>query len=889
MADTRHNKTLGTRFRFLVRAIGLTGVLAAVVGMALFASAFPLFQQWTVENLRTSANGDHGPFAKTAAWTFVIGLAAVALALVVEVIGGVLLVTGRRTVANTSATVATCAAISLLVFVNAYSFTHHERHDFTRTQQFTLPTELAGKLRSLRPESPTTIIVLQKHRIFGSLSDDRDSFTKGAEEKVTEKVKDLVDLFREFGPRFNVEVLDTEAFGYRKRVTDLTADAPELKAAIEAAPENSILFHANKRVQRLAFNEFLQLDKTSSDASHGGRGNLVLLPQGIDNFARRVLEVQERRPKVAVCVVHEWLTTAATTGRQSQFSLAGLKASLTDHGFDVIDIILKKNWESSPEPDPAAYTIQESKLERLEAEYDAARSQLRSAQNDVKIIASIRKEFDETAALPFRDRANLAVNLSRVAQIRGWSEIVKSYFQWSGGESKAISEANESELRVLLGPGLARQAIRAEQEAKDAEKVRLEAEEQVQTALKDERSIQDRRENDLKVKFAGLLKDVDLLVIPRYTVVNATVGERIEGSLHTLSKPQVEVIRDFMKSGKPVLACLGSLSGPGGYEADGSDDLEKLIAERGIELGRDTILYDVEAKAFAAMKAGRQLGAGGGADIPQVTFAEKTSEGSKAKPNPVGAAVRLTSRSVDQNLDLRLRAPRPVYLAAGWQERLPITAEFFFTAPESWNEEQPFLRRGPGGRVAAVPRYEPTLDSDVKWGTRSAEQKGPFPIGVAIESKVPASWFVDEYDREQFAGGILNREWWASAPHRSVYDRTEAAAAILVPFDGVLAACLTASSTKIDRPTERLIVFGSGNLFTGSKLDPAREKLLIHSANWLTGRADRLPRADLPQWEFPRVEMSEREFYLWRYGTAVGLPLLAVYLGLMATMLRRLR
>jgi hypothetical protein len=107
---------------------------------------------------------------------------------------------------------------------------------------------------------------------------------------VTEKVLDLVDQFREFGPQFNVVVLDTEAFGYERELAALTKGAPELKSAIESAQENSIFFHANKRVQRLSFNEFMQLDKTASRESDGGRGNLVLIPQGIDRFARRALD-----------------------------------------------------------------------------------------------------------------------------------------------------------------------------------------------------------------------------------------------------------------------------------------------------------------------------------------------------------------------------------------------------------------------------------------------------------------------------------------------------------------------------------------------------------------------------------------------------------------------
>src|SRR5262245_32534248 len=331
MADTRQRTTWGARLRFLVRTVGLTGVLAAAVGATLAVTAFPESAEWTSKTLRAALDGTHDRFAKTASITRAAGLAAVGAALVVELLGSLFMVTGRRTVASTTTSLGTIAAVALLVIANSYSFSHHARFDFTRNRLFTLPTELADRLRTLRSDNPTTIVVLQKHKIFGTLSDERDAFTKAAEEKVTEKVKDLVDLFRELGPRFNVSVLDTEAFGYSRQLAELTRDAPELKEAIEAAPENSVLFHADKRVQRLAFNEFLQLDKTASKAADGGRGNLVLLPQGVENFARRVLSVQERRPKVAVCVVHELLTTAHPEGRGRVYTLAGLKKALTDH------------------------------------------------------------------------------------------------------------------------------------------------------------------------------------------------------------------------------------------------------------------------------------------------------------------------------------------------------------------------------------------------------------------------------------------------------------------------------------------------------------------------------------------------------------------------------
>jgi len=227
--------------------------------------------------------------------------------------------------------------------------------------------------------------------------------------------------------------------------------------------------------------------------------------------------------------------------------------------------------------------------------------------------------------------------------------------------------------------------------------------------------------------------------------------------------------------------------------------------------------------------------------------------------------LRLTGRVVEQKLDLRFRGLRPVYLAEGWQERLPFAAEFALTGPDSWNEEKPFALSDRSGRVSYIPRYDPTPANDPKRNTRAAERRGPFPVGVAIESKIPASWFNEEYTREEFIAGLMT------------------------PLDSVFAAGLTVAANKLDRPNQRLVVFGSGSMFSGAKLEPAQEKLLLHSVNWLTGRDDRLPRGDMPVWSFPRVQMTEREFTLWQLGTAVGLPLLAVYLGLTAMMFRRLR
>ncbi|MBX9624077.1 MAG: hypothetical protein K2X82_09735, partial [Gemmataceae bacterium] len=109
------------------------------------------------------------------------------------------------------------------------------------------------------------------------------------------------------------------------------------------------------------------------------------------------------------------------------------------------------------------------------------------------------------------------------------------------------------------------------------------------------------------------------------------------------------------------------------------------------------------------------------------------------------------------------------------------------------------------------------------------------------------------------------------------------------PGGGLAVAGLTAAAAKAAPPAGRVVVFGSGNLFTGPDLKPAQEKLLLHTANWLVNRPDRLPVVPEQEWSFPRVSLSDRETTLWRWGTAAGLPLVAVYFGLLAVLVRRRR
>lgn len=895
-SDVRRRSTWGGRFRLLVRVLGLTGIVAAVVGAVLLSTVYgwPESQAAAEETGRsvwtTAAEGAGYGFARVASIVLLAGLAAVAVALLVEVLGGLFLVATRRTASGLTATLGTAAAVVLLVLVNLYSSSHGRRYDLTRDARFTLPAGVAADLRRLRADSPTTVVVFQQHKTAGTLTGKPDSYDYAAERKVVEKVTDLVDQFRAFGPRFRVAVLDVEDEGYERQLADLSKEIPELKAAVDAAPENSIFFAANGRVQRLGFNEFLALDKTASKAADAGRGNLVLMPQGVERFARRVLAVQERRPKVAICVVHGYL---GSTGPDS-LTLAGLKKTLTEYGFDVTDIVLRKGWgeaRSLADLKPAAYTREESALEELEGDLEEAGNRVRAARAEVEVLGQVKDVLAKLGDRPPEVRGRTYALLNEDAKNRGWLEVTAVYRKWTEKAGRMTKEL-EAELRKDLIAGAEAQRAKAEQEVTEAERARRAADDKLAAALKDERPIQDRRLTDVKAKLGRLLADVDLLVVPRFTVASVTSGRTVDPQLHAFSPEQTEVVKEFMKAGKPVLALLGPTTAEDGPPTE-PDGFEKLLAERGVELGRDTVLFDAEGRVLAAFGAGSQFGGSGPADIPPLAVAEPSDGG--AAPNPVGAAVRATGRAVEQNLDVRARALRPVYVAPGWQAKLPFAAEFLLTGADAWNEAKPFPLGDRAGRVTYVPRFDPPAKAaardDLGPASRSEERRGPFPVGVAVEGPPPAAWFDEPYTPGAAAPALLGPAAAVAPPYqRAGYSQGAAAAALLVPADrGLTAALTTAAASKLSRPAGRVVVFGSGGLFVGPELKPAQEKLLLHTANWLVNRPDRLPVVPDQEWAFPRVSLSDRETTLWRWGTAAGLPLLAVYLGLLAVLVRRRR
>jgi hypothetical protein len=264
---------------------------------------------------------------------------------------------------------------------------------------------------------------------------------------------------------------------------------------------------------------------------------------------------------------------------------------------------------------------------------------------------------------------------------------------------------------------------------------------------------------------------------------------------------------------------------------------------------------------------------GAAPEVPAVEFDWAITPGQARKltgdgsgTQPVRTSLKLTARSFGKTLpaDLHLRHPRPVYLlrlrvpnetAAGavaalgspWSlgayqalgamagrgsEKLDESSVFLMTDAACWNEDQPFPTE------KRAPQYERAKADDPNKGTVLEKRKGPFPIGVAFEAPVPASWYGDK------------------EPAKT--------------------------------PTVRLAVLGHGGVFMGKTLTPMREKLLLDVSNWLLGRDDLLAR-DYQTWQYPRVQLDETAFRLWSLGAVLGLPLLFIFLGSIVLMVRQMR
>ncbi len=886
-----------SRLHFLIRFLGLTGFLVACVGLVL-AGLGGLLASWDAAGAAVQAVFAGGGTLGT--WLVLAGAAAFLVAVVVEGLVVVRFAAGRRSAFGFNALLQVALAAVLLVGVNVWSFDHFVKLDWTRTGQFTLPEAVRNNLQQLDPNGKTLVVVYQQHRLFGNLREKPpDDYDNAAERLVEEKVKDLVDQFRDFGPQFQVETLDVTRHGEddkRQRLIqesawykltdpalhtlreagmpdqvlsrlgaltkkdfaprekflselaevldkddlarwqeDLLNQARDhsLAEAIKAAPENTIFFYAGGRLQQLRFNEFLQLDRVASQQANGGRGNLVLLAQGlpqegvpfsgrgVEPFARKVLNLEERKPRIGVLVVHELLTTE---GSEDAFTLRGLRKLLDEHGFEVRDVVLKRGWEVGP-PEPAADTFAETKLERLDADLD-------DFEADVKTLEAAAQKWqalaDEWSLKPGDKEEDKLDQLSRkYARELGNRKVTALVRQ----RQQAQFQAFVNQIREELA------ATTRERDALRAERARLDVD-----ALQES-----RRMSDVKAKLDRALADCDLLFIPRLT--RRVNGSLVPNRVHRLSEGQVASIKEFLQAGKPVLACLGPVNEPSDLPPDtgGPDGLEGLLGELGVRLGKQTVLFNVDARSFADRRV-NPLRVEEGVKVPALDFETPTAtsrgvwgranEGAEPPPlqaNPIREALRVTAHSVGADFDLRMRFPRPVYFEPAKGTEPKVDPVFLLTA-EGWNDDQPFVSRG------RKPHYEPPRTDDPANGTLDERRRGRFPVGIAVETPLPAGWY--------------------NGPARAV----------------------------------RLAVIGQGDVFVGNELGPTKEerpfkeRLFLQTANWLLGRDDALPQGGHP-WSYPRVDLApgSLEEQMWLWGTRLGLPVLFAYLGLVVLLVRRLR
>jgi hypothetical protein len=321
-------------------------------------------------------------------------------------------------------------------------------------------------------------------------------------------------------------------------------------------------------------------------------------------------------------------------------------------------------------------------------------------------------------------------------------------------------------------------------------------------------------------------------------------GFHIPNQVHRLDESQAAAIRDFLKTGKPIFACFGPTNTPPGErmmpEGAGPDEVEKDLTQLGIRFGKQTVLFNVESKAFAERRS-NPFSAGANVEVPPIEF-EGAGDATRSvlkldtpplPANRLGRAMRVAAHSFGTNdLNLRVQYPRPVYYEPSKEQNLSFEPEFLMTNAASWNEDQPFPTR-----ERNIPRFEPPKADDPNKGTLDEKRRGPFPIGVAVETPLPAEWYTDKGTKP------------ASA---------------------------------------RVAAIGSGHIFVGPELSPSKEELLLSTCNWLLGRDNLLRRSD-QVWSFPRVSLSQRENTLWDWGAWFGLPSLSLYLGLVVLMGRRLR
>ena len=707
----RHSKArrpglFWSRLHFLIRFLGVTGLFVACVGVFLARLDSHLASwQAAVDAVRSPHLPD---------WLILGGAAAVIPALLVEIITGLWAASARRSLFGLNAVFQVVLAAALLVGVNLFAFEHPLRFDWTRSQEFTLPASVQTDLQRLNDE--TTVVIYQRHK-SADQAGKMDRYDFAAERKVVEKVKDLVQQLREIGPHFRVETLDVEEGGYDDKLDRLTKDAPELRQAIESAPENTLFFHAKGHVQAMSFDEFYRLEKVDSVAA----GNLVLGYAGVRPVVDRIFNLEERRPRVGVLVVHELLTTDSAI---DLYTLSGLRKSLTAHGFDVRDVVLKR-WAESLSP--AVDRLDDSKLDRLLDERDALDDKMKQHTRELEVLKQLVADW------PTGRPDDLAARLIQYADAYD-----PSIFVLLKTDDIHITAANRQRLLDRLRSNLAFAEEISDLDRRQRENVTKEL------AGLDEEGVRERRRmTDLRAKLDNELAECDLLLIPRQTILSngAPIVKGLP-EVHDLNADQAAAIKEFMRRGKPVFACFGPRNQPG-LGATPPDDVEKLFADLGVHFGKKTVLFNAQVRAFAENDE-NPFRLSKSVEVPPLHLDAEESDNAENSlpPNPIRESLLLTAHSTGRPFDLTARYPRPVYLDNEVRQTLKFDPDVLSADRASWNDAKPFrtLER-------PIPSYSPPDRKDLDNGTPEATRRGPFTVAVAFETDVPARWQLSAADQ----------------------------------------------------------------------------------------------------------------------------------------------
>lgn len=846
MTDTRHRTSLGSTFRFVLRLFGLFGAFAAVVGSVIVAIQAPQVlagEFWTSpgNSIPPLADGSAGTLTQVGAILTLAGAGLAVLWGLVELLGGLFLVTGQKSAEGALTVFLGVTAVAVLVVVNWVSVEFYGRFDTTRDHRFTLDRELVDELKKLDPNTPTTVLVLQLDKTSAYDPDQPDAITAAAQQKITDKVTDLIDELRqhpELSARFNVRVLHRRDEKFEEQLAKATAGQPELRAAVESAPESSIFFASNNRVRRMPFSQFYLLDKTASrgksevgGTANPAAANLVLAPQGKERFVRALVGLERRKPKVGLLTIHPYLTSREPEDEgTAAFSAFGLRTALEHDGCQVVDVVLKKGWDGGTGLSPSAATVEESKLEEIEAEYLSASEAALEAEIELKRWEFVR---EKTKTAPIGE--------------------VERMFRGLARGSLTDKEFRDKLQTVVIEPTM--RQLRSD--ADEAKRQAAELEPQYRRLISDDRVQADRRASDVYARLKAAVADCDILIVPRLTTVNLVNRFAISGSLYPLAKSQTKVVQEFLAEGKPVLFAFGPNTG-GGFGA-ATDDNELLLQRLGIELGTQTVLTSVEA---SAMKKPSTLG-NRSVQLPPLEVVRSD--------NPVAAAFDRANRTVDGTLELKRSGYRPIYLAPR-DRPFPFDPVLLRTTDDAWNEDRPLPEPAsrPGSRPY-FPKFDTSKPDDPKKGTREEERKQKFVVGVTAEVPVPAEWTDPNAAAVQAAAVVGGAADVSIGP-------------------GIANAVMTPDrfATKPTDKTVRVAVFGHGGFFVGKKLDPGQEALLVNTVNWQLRRDDSLPKDVAPadEWRYPRVPLDDRQQAYWWAGGWFGPPLVAALLGVVALLFR---